>query len=977
MSRKKVLSLVLSLMMIFSIVTPTFAAELSDVEGTQYAEAVDRLVALGIMTGFNDGTFKPEQDITRAEFAAMAIRAIGLDATAKSSGGATKFPDVAANQWYSGYINLATAKGIIKGHGDGTFKPTDKVTYGEAITMLVRVLGYEPAVEGTNWPSNYLLKGAEIGITGNLQFNQSKPALRGDVAILINNSLDIDLMERVKYGDDLEFEEQKGETLLSEYLNVFEYDEVVVAETPAYSLTDLDNDEVVVKLSEEDGGKEYTFTVNDKLAIDQFLGYEATIFVKDLDNDGKLEDDETVLYVGVTTDKKDIIEWDYIVDIQGGVGLDIGKDDIEVSLDEADDTFKLADNAVVYYNYERVSNLERMASSEKGVGYGYLGEVAGRVILNDDDEIVFMDQRNYDDPVVVTSVNVDDEKVKYFRDSENESTLRLDGETYVIMKNDEMASLEDLDKDDVLYFWEAEGGEYVLAAYNGKITGELESIDADSNKYWDYSLVVDGKTIYVGPNFTYSLDENDEVTLLGTPEDDVPSANLTDLEDMVGTEVTVYLGKYQDATDGWNYGRHIVNGVGSSEDIPLMVTEAPWVSRTASTEYYIEFVNANNEEVAYELTEDDTEFNGALKELDKAADLTEVQSLLTPGTLVDVEFNSDGSVASIDVLDGTQSGTVADTGLTQADIDDDYDIIEIDGKGYYVTEDTAIYDQKFLEATDWNSLEDISGDFDVVAKVDDNELEALVVIHDGDVSLGKSDYGLVLKRTVKSDGLYVTMAIEDQAVELYAGDLSNKNDLKEGKLFIITISGNEIDKATPVAKESFNAVNPSELTTTAFNNASIAVTNDVYGDVDFVLNEVSTDTIELYVDANADGKFTDGIDNVLVGKIVKQDFAVTSGYDVTFTWDKLEIVSSGVDAKNGVIEVMAAGGDEDVDPTFFINVDRYGADSYYYDIDISHLADPAKKILKLSDLSDGDILNVYNDPTTSKTIYEFIVVVDR
>ena len=985
MSKKGIMSLVLSLVMVLTFATPSFAADQSDVEGTKYSQAVERLSSLGIMTGYDDGTFKPDNNITRAEFAAMAVRALGLESTAKSSNGTTQFKDVAAGQWFTGYINIAAAKGIVKGYGDGTFNPNSNVTYGEAITMLVRVLGYEPAVEGTNWPSNYLVKAAEIGILGNLEFDAKGAANRGDVAILLNNSLDVDIMEQVGYGTDMTWEEQEDETILTEFLNVHELEEAVISQTVGFSQGKLDKDEVEIYYPETD--KKYIFKVKEGLNLESLLGHEVTVFVDDEDKDGKIEDDETVILAWNTTDERDIIAWDWIDDMSTKDDWDLSDEDnkIKVTLDATDDTFDLSTDAVVYYNFEKVTDLSNLASDKVGVGYAYLWEVAGTVILDDDDNIIFINMVNLDDPVVITKVNVDDEKVTYFKTSEKESTLKLDGEEYTIYKNGEVTDLEALDSDDVLYFWELTDGSYVLSAFDGKITGTLETFYADDNRYWDYSLVVDGKTIYVGPNFTLSLDENDTVDLLGKPYESVDNDRLTDLEDMVGHTVTVYLGKYQEATDGWNYGRHIVTDVDSTNEEVFVVTDAPWSSKTAGTMYYVELINANDNEVVYELTEEDTEVNG---ETDKDLSLlTDVQlaALLPAGTMVEVDFNSDGTISSINTLTSALNYVESEGGLTGNNVDDDYDRVKVNGVWYYVEDTTSffvVYRDTLnniidIEATDWSSVSDISGSetFDAIAKVDDKELEALLIDNYTGTTVGSKDFGYVLARIVKSDGLYVRLAVEDQVIEYYAGDLSadKRAQLLEGTLIDFKASGRTLDSVelfdgkVAVPKTSLSLSNPDEISVGAIDKAT--VTEEVYGSV----TKVSVSGgYEFSVDTD-----NDDVADTLVGTYTTEDnkFVAEAGFDVNFAWTKFEIVSGGVDVRNGVIEVIPFGGDEDIDAAFFVDVDKYGDDSFFYDTDVSHLADASKKVLSLSDLTDGDIVVIYN--VYDSAIVEYVIVVDR
>lgn len=930
---KKVLSLVLAMAMILS--SFSFALALpSDVEGTDYADAVARLGALDIIVGYEDGTFKPDNSITRAEFAAIVVRALGMEDIARGSAANTKFADVLASHWASGYINLASAQGIIVGYPDGTFKPEAQVTYSEAVAMLVRLLGYEPALTSDQWPSNYLTKASEIGLTLGVKFNYNDHAKRGVVSTLVNKALDIDLMDLSEVTSGDRTWKITDDTLLTKYLNVIELEDAQVIETVSHSLTKLDADEVKIKT---DTGKTFTFKIIESVNADELLGHEVTVFVKDTDTDGKHEDDELVISIQDTTDARDVIAYDYIVDITKSDedDYDITEGGMEIGLDDADDEFELAKDAIVFYNYERVTDLTDMADPAVGVGYVELGEVAGKVILNDDDEIIFMDMVNYDKPVVITEVNVKDEKVKYFLYNESESTLKLDGEDYVVMKNGEVAEFEDLAADDVLYFWDL-GTAYVLDAYDYKIEGILDSVDSDNNNYWDYTLVVDGKNISVGPAFTMSTDENDTVDSLATnPSTYVWTADddrLSDLEDMVGEQVTVYIGKYFEETEGWNYGRHIATGIDTDEDNFFVVTEKPWSSRTAGYKYYVELMNQYGDEITYEFTEDETEFNGTEKDLSVIATMTTITEMLPQGTLVDVEFNSDGTISAVDVIKAKDAATT----FSYTGIDDDYDRIKIDGKSYYVSGTTVFFgvavdnitdlNYKDADAYTWDDIADInSGSFKVVASSDDSELEVIVFYYEdsADFALGKNDYGYVLKREIRTDGLWLYMAVEDQVVEYYAGDLSKatQNSLQEKVLVNFTASGSDLDKVTLISK--------TELTATA-------------------------------------AEMTENMMAVTIGE-------TTSGSGI-YAFSKFEIVSGGVDTKNGIIEVMAVGTDEDVDKTWFIDVDKYGVDSFYYDVDISHRV-LENKILSLEDLTDGDMIYIYDVSETSVT--EYIAVYDR
>jgi hypothetical protein len=132
---KKLLALMLSVAMIFTVGTGVMAY--SDVEeGTYVSEAVTVLSGLDTLQGFEDGMFRPEEEVTRAQMAAIVCRMLGYEEQAQASKGTTAFTDVAGSHWASGYVNVAYAQGIINGYGNGMFGPEDSVTYEQAIKMI-------------------------------------------------------------------------------------------------------------------------------------------------------------------------------------------------------------------------------------------------------------------------------------------------------------------------------------------------------------------------------------------------------------------------------------------------------------------------------------------------------------------------------------------------------------------------------------------------------------------------------------------------------------------------------------------------------------------------------------------------------------------------------------------------------------------------------------------------------------------------
>ena len=154
---KKLLALVLALVMTLSLCTISNAAftDAKDVDAS-YEEAVAVLNGMGVFKGYEDGSFKPEGSITRAEVAAIVYRLYTGDVKDKQAGlyaGYGKFDDMAGAAWAAGYVGFCANAGFVKGYGDGKFGPSDPVTGYQALAMILRAVGYgkNGEFEGADW----------------------------------------------------------------------------------------------------------------------------------------------------------------------------------------------------------------------------------------------------------------------------------------------------------------------------------------------------------------------------------------------------------------------------------------------------------------------------------------------------------------------------------------------------------------------------------------------------------------------------------------------------------------------------------------------------------------------------------------------------------------------------------------------------------------------------------------------------------
>lgn len=223
-STKRFMAIFLVLAMALGIMAPVFAAAVpEDAIGTEYEEAARRLAQFDIMIGDETGSFQGAREITRAEMAKIVVAMQNLSSAADLAHGATPFIDVAPQHWASGYINVAYNAGLILGTSGNTFEPDRKVTYQEAITMIVRAVGYVKLAG--NWPVNYINKGTQIGVTNGLAVSGLSNGIRGVIARMVNNALDAHPMKVAKvdaYGNPIEYEIEQDETVLTKFFDLKE-----------------------------------------------------------------------------------------------------------------------------------------------------------------------------------------------------------------------------------------------------------------------------------------------------------------------------------------------------------------------------------------------------------------------------------------------------------------------------------------------------------------------------------------------------------------------------------------------------------------------------------------------------------------------------------------------------------------------------------------------------------------------------------
>ncbi len=486
---KKIISSVLSTVIALGVIMPhaSFAANLpEDVANTKYAEAASVLGALNIMIGDDTGAFRPEDTVSRAEFAKIAVHTLGLEEVAESSKDVSKFPDVSSDYWANGYINVAASQGLVIGDDDGRFRPSDGISYQEACTILVRLLGYEPAaLTKGQYPTGYLVQANELGLTKKAVSPSTEGCSRGITAQLTYNALTVNLMEATGFGSDIQYE-IVDKTVLEDKLGVEKHTGTVTGN----SITRLDSTSSLTEEQVEIGTGNILNVGTSK--ADRLLGYFVTYYVKTDDNDEK-----TIILAQVDANKNQ-----EIIINASDLAAELKEGDTKVTYfpDEDSDAeeIELSEGYKVIYNDKFATALKNPATGTVKV-----------LDTNRDDkyDIVFINEYvNY----VVDDVSTVSLKVY---DKYDQAPLSLDTKTNkkltVILEdmNGNDVKAEDLKEWDVLSVYK--NTDYVRAVLSrdtvsGKITersnvSEVVVIDekeyevAENIKYADLTLELEGE----------------------------------------------------------------------------------------------------------------------------------------------------------------------------------------------------------------------------------------------------------------------------------------------------------------------------------------------------------------------------------------------------------------------------------------------------------------------------------------------------
>ena len=454
------------------IITP------ADVKGPKYEAAVTKLLTLGLINNDNPEQFSPETPIKRSEFISWIISCI--DANTQKSGEKIFF-DVDPESEAGPAIEEAYRRGFIKGDGNGCFFPNDEITYDEACTILVSVLGYRPKAEiAAAYPVGFRKVAASLDLSSGVTVSEDGKLTRGDSAIMINNALKEKMIAPTVFGDNMTYNYEEG-GILKAYRSILHTEGIVEAteETVVYGTAKPKSGQVIV------GGEAYN---KGNSAVSSMLGCYAEIYYQEINGE------KTILYAEKSNRNKI---------------LEIDARDIESA----------RFSGITYYNNDRKRSISFkndmkffLNGAESGISETSILPKYGRYVLIDNNgdnsyDIAMIHSQKLS---VIRSVDEQNETI-----STDEKTFDLRAfDSYDLYKNGTRVGIGKLSVGNVAVIEES-GNKELIKVYTSdkKVTGEISAVNEDK--------VLIGDTLYdITPECLKRISVGQSADFL-TTEDDI------------------------------------------------------------------------------------------------------------------------------------------------------------------------------------------------------------------------------------------------------------------------------------------------------------------------------------------------------------------------------------------------------------------------------------------------------------------------
>ena len=471
-------------------------------------EVVDTLIELGVINGYTDGSFKPNDTVTRAEMAKMiyVLRTGNSDASAYNNDKAT-FTDIKGH-WAAGYIKYCQSLGIIAGVSATQFKPDTNVTAQEAAKMLLVTLGYDATkagLVGINWASKTNALADENGLLDDVTTSFTGPCPRQYAAQLMYNAIDAatvvwrdDAYTNVNVlGDD-------NQTIGEKYMGL-KYATGILLASGKVGLNGTGSSEALTIEADEKqtingttvaAGDDYSF-VDIKTDYSEFLGMAVKVMYKDKDKVYGVyaTDDNDVNIAALASDldtvsgetKFKVNDTKYSVNKNGMTIYTIGVD--------TKGDVKIASTAVKNNASDISTAIKAIKDSDMEI----------TVISNDNDEkvdAIFVNNKTFAKLTTVNSTSVSYKSVLLdMKGNTTGAAVKLD------LEDDEPEVYDGYKKDDYVFVGADLYNDAVVIEKAATLSGKADSFKADSIKIdgkWHDYVLASGKSYTAKAGKTYT-----------------------------------------------------------------------------------------------------------------------------------------------------------------------------------------------------------------------------------------------------------------------------------------------------------------------------------------------------------------------------------------------------------------------------------------------------------------------------------------
>jgi len=761
---RKVLSFVLVLSLVLGSFGMAFAAEtttpvkktLTDIDGLACEDAVRVLTSLDVVSGYEDGTYKPEQTVTRAEMASLIIKALGL----KQTDAVPKFAD-SKTHWAKGYIAYANTLGIISGRSETVFDPDATVTYDEATTMLIKALGYTDETLNGVYPASYVSMAKVLGILDNIQTGTAG-ANRGDVAVMLYQTLDQAIGKVDKDGNFVKTEIKAENTAAN---TAAEYDTMMArlgVETFAPSGRIVDNNDKSFILTRADA---------DDALINAYpyVGAVVSAYVNDDDDIIAIKEVFSTFVNGVYKAADDQIKdaagtkYDLVNNALKFEYLEVGNAVAAKSFTngkEAGTITKSGIDADTYYTFAvdlSGKNIKKIYSVNKW------SLVAGQMVDKEDLEDLEDNQLlGYDFP--------------------EDDNGNIDEEAFELIG---VNALSDIKEDMVVYVYTEKGNKDSditrVAVGTETASGVVTKVSKD-----DTEITIDGKV------YKYAAGDKAELKNNGADNlDDPVEVGEIDVDD----EVKLYLDAY-----GFIYDSDKIAG---DADKFAVVLDAGNASNGLKDEYQVELFLADGTTKTFTIDDDKDDLpvttagvaaKGELMITDKSDSKNVTDVAIKAGSLIKYGLNKSGEINSMEVFEGSVNGNyVGDIATPEngkvvtkkgywdgKEIKSDAVIFTCDGEDL---SDDDSYDVAKLESV--LDSDEVSGFYFTNSK---NQIEGALLVG---FETTKDVFGAVSDWAKGANDLLDVEMYVDGAPKDYKADMKDLNDFDDtGKIYKLKFNAN-------------------------------------------------------------------------------------------------------------------------------------------------------------------------------------------